>query len=184
MKDFYAISSGEDQTRIGPGESRVHAAGGTPRPPRIFIKFIEPYSRTLASICTGSSMIEKGLAIEVAQFPEGSILLSPYATHSIDVSDERFAQNGICLIDGPWECLEAQAQIERDRRLELRTMPSGYRARNIFYREKTPLYYTAPHQFSTLEAAAISFHVLGYSAMVQHLIDIDAQSRSIEDLLK
>ena len=113
MKDRHAISGGEGQSRCGTGESCAHAASGTRRPPRIFIKFIEPYSRTHASICTGSGMIEKGLATEVERFPEGGILLSPYATHPIDAADERFAQNGICLIDGPWECLEAQARIER-----------------------------------------------------------------------
>ncbi len=128
----------------------------------VYIRFLAPYQRTDPSLCTGSMMIERGLAAETNEFPPGSLLLSPCSQAVLSRADAEAAGKGLCLIDGPWQALSRVTEQERQRGLLVRRIPEVFTAQNPFYRADNPRYFPVPDRFATAEAAGIALLLLGY----------------------
>jgi ribosome biogenesis protein Tsr3 len=143
------------------GQERANGVGTAKRLP-VFVRFVAPYARTSPDLCTGSLLIERGLAQESAALPRGGVLLTPCAAEVLSPADAAAARQGVCLIDGPWECLAGEADREAQRGMTLRKIPDRFAPRNPFYRREAPIYAYRPERLATAEAAGVALLVLGF----------------------
>lgn len=125
------------------------------------IRFGGSYTNNSNS-CTGVRMIQENFCKEVSIDSCAGIILYPYCDMELNEEDILYAErNGIDFIDAPWEELtEIVDNLKKDKTFIVRKIPSSFIAKNEYYRQKNPVYFTESTRFSTVEAVIISLSIL------------------------
>lgn len=132
---------------------------------QILVNFYWPYEETDPRRCTGSALIESGLARKIGKFPSDGIILYHEAQEILKPTDLVLLEDPtIIAIDIPWTSLNSVIKYvsKKVRRPRLRRIPSSFIPVNPFYREKGPVYYADLSHFSTAEAIACACFILGF----------------------